>query len=262
MTAGPERCDLIVRGAQILTMDPRRTIYPTGAVAVRGHTVVAVGPQVEVVARWHAPRVLDARGAIVHPGFIDAHLHINAQTCRGFFQGDTSKGGGTGPNYADWKAALRPEDEQAAAALGCLELLRQGYTAFVEPGTAFEPDAVAAAAEATGVRCSLADPYLWDDPALMDVIGGLKSDSLFDRVPPARERALRLLGGQLHRNRGGDGLVHGHVALYGEGTASDELMRAAKDLADREGVVLNTHLGFDLDLAAAMETRWGQPRFA
>jgi cytosine/adenosine deaminase-related metal-dependent hydrolase len=262
MTAGPERCDLIVRGAQILTMDPRRTIYPTGAVAVRGHTVVAVGPQVEVVARWHAPRVLDARGGIVHPGFIDAHLHINAQTCRGFFRGDTSKGGGTGPNYADWKAALRPEDEQAAAALGCLELLRQGYTAFVEPGTAFEPDAVAAAAEATGVRCSLADPYLWDDPALMDVIGGLKSDSLFDRVPPARERALRLLGGQLHRNRGGDGLVHGHVALYGEGTASDELMRAAKDLADREGVVLNTHLGFDLDLAAAMETRWGQPRFA
>ena len=42
---------------------------------------------------------------------------------------------GAGPNYADWKAALQPEDEQAAAALGCLELLRHGYTAFVEPGT-------------------------------------------------------------------------------------------------------------------------------
>ncbi|MGH7320304.1 MAG: amidohydrolase family protein [Candidatus Rokuibacteriota bacterium] len=261
-TTGPESCDLILRGAQVLTMDAQRTLYPAGAIAVRGHTIAAVGPEPDVVRRWRAPRVLDADGGIVYPGFIDAHLHINAQTCRGFFRGDTSKGGGTGPNYADWKAALRPEDEQAAAALGCLELLRHGYTAFVEPGTAFEPDAIAVAAEATGVRCSLADPYLWDDVSLMDVIGGLKSESLFARVPPSGERALKLLGGQLYRNRDKEGIVHGHVALYGEGTASDALMRAAKTLADREEVVLNAHLGFDIDLAEAMEARWGRPRFA
>ncbi len=263
MRAAPARCDLIVAGGEVLTLDADRTVYRSGAVAVRGHTIVAVGPDSEVLASWQAPRTLDVGGAIVHPGFIDAHLHINAQTCRGFFQGDSStQGGGRGPNYADWKAALRPEDERAAAALGCLELLRQGYTAFVEPGSAFEPDAVADAARATGVRCSLADPYLWDDPALMDVIPGLKSPSLFARVPPTRERALAGLGGQLGRNRDPDDTVHGHVALYGEGTASDELFRAAKALADQEGVILNSHLGYDLDLAAAMEARWGQPRFA
>ena len=263
MTApSPERCDLILRGAQILTLDARRTVYTAGALAVRGHTITAVGPEAEVLRRWQAPRVLDAGGGIVHPGYVDAHLHINAHTCRGFFRGDSSKGGGSGPNYADWKAALQPEDEQAAAALGCLELLRHGYTTFVEPGTAFEPDAVAAAAEAAGVRCSLADPYLWDDPTLLDVIGGLKSDSLLARVPAERRRALASLGGQLFRNRNGDGILHGHVALYGEGTASDELLQAAKALADREGVIVNTHVGFDIDLAEAMEKRWGRPRFA
>jgi 5-methylthioadenosine/S-adenosylhomocysteine deaminase len=260
--AGPEPCDLILRGAQVLTLDARRTIYSAGAIAVRGHTIAAVGPEAEVLGRWRAPRVLDAGGGIAHPGFVDAHLHINAQTCRGFFRGDSSKGGGSGPNYADWKAALRPEDEQAAAMLGCLELLRHGYTAFVEPGTAFEPDAIAVAAEATGVRCSLADPYLWDDASLLDVIGGLKSKSLLARVPAERQRALARLGGQLFRNRDKDGIVHGHVALYGEGTASDELMRAAKALADREEVIVNTHVGFDIDLADAMEARWGRPRFA
>jgi cytosine/adenosine deaminase-related metal-dependent hydrolase len=259
---GPESCDLILRGGQVLTLDARRTVYPAGAVAVRGHSIAAVGPEAEVLGHWRAPRVFDAGGGIVHPGFVDAHLHINAQTCRGFFRGDSSRGGGSGPNYADWKAALRPEDEQAAAALGCLELLRHGYTTFVEPGTAFEPDAIAVAAEATGVRCSLADPYLWDDPTLLDVIGGLKSDSLLARVPANRQRALGQLGGQLFRNRDRDGIVHGHVALYGEGTASDELMRAAKALADREGVIVNTHVGFDVDLAEAMEARWGRPRFA
>ncbi len=111
------------------------------------------------------------------------------------------------------------------------------------------------------MRCSLADPYLWDDPALLDVIGGLKSPALLARVPATRERALRLLGGQLARNRDRNGVVHGHVALYGEGTASDGLFQAARAVADREGVVLNSHLGFDLALAEAMEARWGQPRF-
>jgi len=188
-------------------------------------------------------------------------LHVNAQTCRGFFRGDASKAGAAGPNYADWKATLTAEDENAAAGLAGVEMLRHGITTFVEPGSAFEPDAVAAATQAIGIRCTLAEPYLWDTTDTMDVIPGLASKSLFARVPPERDRCLKLLGSQLFRNRDKDGIVHGHVALYGEGTASDELYVAAKKLADREGVILNNHVGFDLDLAAAMERVWGKPRF-
>jgi 5-methylthioadenosine/S-adenosylhomocysteine deaminase len=261
MTPIPETCDLIVRNGCVLTMNRERRIFLRGAVAVRGHTIVAVGEEAEVQRGWRASRVIDAAGGIVHPGFIDAHLHVNAQTCRGYFRGNTSKAGTGGPNYADWKAALRPEDEQAATGLACIEMLRHGITTFVEPGSAFDPDAVATATASVGVRCSLADPYLWDDTSLMAAIAGLASDSLFKRVPPERERCLKLLGGQLFRNRDADGILHGHVALYGEGTASDELYRAAKSLADSEGVILNSHIGFDLDLAAAMEKHWRKPRF-
>ncbi|HVM79989.1 MAG TPA: amidohydrolase family protein [Stellaceae bacterium] len=257
----PQTCDILIRNGFVLTVNAQRTTYPAGAIAVRGHTIVAVGPEAQILRDWRAARVLDAQGAVVHPGFIDAHLHVNAQTCRGFFRGDASKGGNAGPSYADWKAALGPEDEQAAAGLACIEMLRHGITTFVEPGSAFEPDAVAAATQAAGVRCSLADPYLWDDMSLMDTIPGLRGDKLAARVPPDRDRCLKLLGGQLFRNRDRDGILHGHVALYGEGTASDELYRAAKSLADREGVILNSHIGFDLDLAAAMERHWRKPRF-
>src|SRR5215213_1965757 len=104
-------CDLVIRNACVLTMDARRTIIPSGAIAVRGHSIVAVGPDAEIARSWHAPNVIDASGAIVHPGYVEAHLHVNAQTCRGFFRGDASKGGGGGPNYADWKASLTAEDE-------------------------------------------------------------------------------------------------------------------------------------------------------
>ena len=84
---------------------------------------------------------------------------------------------------------------------------------------------------------------------------------MFARVPPERDRCLKLLGSQLDRNKDKDGITHGHVALYGEGSASDELFVAAKETADRAGVILNTHIGFDLDLAAAMERNWGKLRF-
>jgi len=254
-------CDILIRNACVLTMDRRRTVLSSGAIAISGHSIVAAGPEREVGRAWQARTTIDARGGIVHPGYVDAHLHVNAQTCRGFFRGDASKGSGVGPKYADWKAALDPEDERAAAALACVEMLRHGVTTFIEPGSAFEPDAVAAATEAVGVRCLLADPYLWDDTSLMSKIPGLSSDALFARVPADRDRCMRLLGGQLFRNRDKNGILHGHVALYGEGTASDALLRAAKQLADQEGVVMNSHIGYDIDLAEAMETRWKKPRF-
>ena len=259
--AAPRNCDLIIKNGCLLTMDERRAIIPRGAMAVAGHTIAAAGPEKDILRDWQPKNVVDAKGAIVHPGYVDAHLHVNAQTCRGFFRGDASKGGAVGPNYADWKATLTAEDENAAAGLAGVEMLRHGITTFVEPGSAFEPDAVAAATQAIGIRCTLAEPYLWDTTDTMDVIPGLASKSLFARVPPERDRCLKLLGSQLFRNRDKDGIVHGHVALYGEGTASDELYVAAKKLADREGVILNNHVGFDLDLAAAMERVWGKPRF-
>ena len=260
MTA-PWNCDLIIKNGCLLTMDERRAIIARGAVAVAGHTIAAAGPEKDILRDWQSKNVIDAKGAIVHPGYVDAHLHVNAQTCRGFFRGDASKAGAAGPNYADWKATLTAEDENAAAGLAGVEMLRHGITTFVEPGSAFEPDAVAAATQAIGIRCTLAEPYLWDTTDSMHVIPGLASKSLFARVPPERDRCLKLLGSQLFRNRDKDGIVHGHVALYGEGTASDELYVAAKKLADREGVILNNHVGFDLDLAAAMERVWGKPRF-
>jgi cytosine/adenosine deaminase-related metal-dependent hydrolase len=255
-------CDLLIRNATLLPMGDPPCIIAHGAVAVQGHTIAAVGQDSELGSSWVARRSIDAQGAIVHPGYVEAHLHVNAQTCRGYFRGDASRGGSTGPNYADWKAALEPQDEAAATQLAAIELLRHGFTCFVEPGSAFAPDAVVEAAGTVGIRCSVADPYLWDETAIMQVIGGLASDSLFARVPPTRQRVMGMLGGQLFRNRDPDGIAHGHVALYGEGTASDELWRAAKALADREGVILNSHLGFDVGVATAMEQQLGTSRFA
>ena len=58
--------------------------------------------------------------------------------------------------------AVDDDDEYASTLLACLEMLRNGVTCFLEPGTAYEPDAVASAAQRIGIRGSVTDAYLWD----------------------------------------------------------------------------------------------------
>jgi hypothetical protein len=182
---------------------------------------------------WRASEVIDAERCGRPPGYVDAHLHANAQTCRGFFRGDASKGSKVGPSYADWKATLTPTTRTRGGARA-VEMLRHGITTFVEPGSAFEPDAVAAATQQVGhplhARRTVSVGHDRGDGR----DSGLASKALFARVPPERDRCLKLLGSQLFRNKDSDGITHGHVALYGEGTASDELYVAAKAIADRE----------------------------
>jgi predicted amidohydrolase YtcJ len=67
--------DLVIVNANVHTMDTRR---PTAeAVAVLGERVVAVGSNEEIrrLAGAHT-RVVDAKGALVLPGFNDAHVHF------------------------------------------------------------------------------------------------------------------------------------------------------------------------------------------
>ena len=67
--------DLIILGAKVLTQDPA---HPRAqAIAVSGERIVAVGTDEALrPAIGRATRVIEARGALVTPGFNDAHLHF------------------------------------------------------------------------------------------------------------------------------------------------------------------------------------------
>ena len=66
--------DLIIKGANVISMDPG---IPTAtAVAVRGQRILAVGNDADVLnLKGPQTDVIDARGHAVTPGFIDAHSH-------------------------------------------------------------------------------------------------------------------------------------------------------------------------------------------
>lgn len=65
---------LIVTGANLLTMDPNLT--QATAFAVRGERILAVGKDSDILnLKAQDTQVIDARGRTVTPGFIDAHSH-------------------------------------------------------------------------------------------------------------------------------------------------------------------------------------------
>src|SRR6185503_18618328 len=68
----PERVDLIVRGGTIYTGSDAPFV---GDVAISGDRIRAVGRRLP----YAAGRVIDARGMIVAPGFIDPHTHVGEQ---------------------------------------------------------------------------------------------------------------------------------------------------------------------------------------
>jgi len=242
MTDGkqPETCDLLILHGQVLTLDRTRRIINDGAIAIRGTRIVAVGASAELARRYTATRRIDARGGLVHPGYIDGHTHASLHLSRGAITDNPRpKGGKLGPGaYDRWINALDDEAEYDSALMAAVEMVKNGFTGFVEAATAFEPDAVAAACEAVGIRVTLGDPFMWD------LVGGEPAAGTIKRAPADPKRVEKIFGTQLKRNGNKDALVRGHVALYGLGSATEPLLKQAKRLTDESGSVFHQHQNF------------------
>ena len=65
---------LAIVNARVWTGDPRRPW--ADAVLVRGERIEAVGSSAEIKKRAGRARILDAKGMMVTPGFVDAHVHF------------------------------------------------------------------------------------------------------------------------------------------------------------------------------------------
>jgi len=255
-TGRPDDCDLIVHNATILTVDANNRVVTEGAMAVRNGRIAALDAQERIFAEYTSVTLFDAKAAVVHPGFIDAHVHVSQYTARSVLPLME----GTSITMGHWKGELTPEDEHASARLAALDYLKCGYTGFVDPGTIFSPDAVAPVADEAGIRIWLTDPYVADNAeALAENLPELTSQSFLARWPRTRDEALKRLGSQLFRNRNRDSLVKAFVGLYGEATESPELFQAALNLARDHDVRLQEHLGYLPAFQLKREETLGRP---
>ncbi len=207
--------------ALVLTLDRERRILTDGAVAFDGDgEIVAVGPSAEVLAGLDgSARVVDCAGRVITPGFVDVHVHVGEQLMRGL----VPDAAGPGEWLPQWLlptyAALEPEEERLAAELAIAELLLTGTTTFCEAGTLLEPEPVADTVERTGIRAQLGR-WTWDlpeAPARMRATAGEGLEANAEMVARLRARGCPRLTGA--------------AILLGMGTASEELLRGAGELA-------------------------------
>lgn len=66
--------DTIVHHAKIYTVDSAFTVVE--AMAIKDGKIVAIGTNDDIKGKYKADSVVDAKGAAIYPGFIDAHAHF------------------------------------------------------------------------------------------------------------------------------------------------------------------------------------------
>lgn len=157
-----QEIDLIVSEGIVVTMDGARTIYQPGSVAVRGDSIVAVGPSAEIQAKYHASQTIDARGHLVLPGFINGHTHVPMTLFRGLHDDVTLN---------EWlykyifPAEAKNVNEQFVrwgTRLAAAEQIRAGVTTFAD--MYYFEDAIAEETKAAGMRGVLGETFI-DFPA-------------------------------------------------------------------------------------------------
>jgi len=214
---------ILIEHGTIITVDAERRLLADGSVLVDGGEIVQVGPARNVRPPRVPDRVIDARNLVVAPGFVDTHVHLSEHLNRGLLLDDIP----VDRYLPDWLiplySVMTAEDEEHAALLAGIEMIRTGTTTFCEAGTLFDVSAVAGAVDRLGMRAILGR-WTWD----------LESGP--DRMRQTTAEALRANEAMLETINRRSGLVRAWPLLLGFGTCSEELIRGAKALADQHGV--------------------------
>jgi 5-methylthioadenosine/S-adenosylhomocysteine deaminase len=119
----PARGEFVVRGANVLSMDTVIGELPSGDVHVRNGAIIAVDGTVAAPGA----EVIDGRGMIAMPGFVETHWHLWTSVLRPIVRADDPRYGyfpvtsRLGPHYT-------PQDSYRSVRLGLAEALSAGVT--------------------------------------------------------------------------------------------------------------------------------------
>ena len=215
--------DVLLANALVLTMDEQLNQYDSGAVAVRGTDIVAVGREADLRREYTAKQVLDCGGKVLMPGLVNAHTHIPMTLLRGMADDLRLDVWLQGYMWPVEREFVSPDFVRLGALLGCAELIRSGVTCFADMYF-FEEDVAKATAEA-GLRAVCSQTvFKFPTP---DAV------SYEDSLGRARDFIERWKGHPL---------IVPSVAPHAPYTCTEEILRATAALAAEFDVPLHTHL--------------------
>jgi len=215
--------DLLLTNAIVLTMDEEMHQFEPGAVAVRGDSILAVGPEADVRKAFIAAQVVDCGGKVLMPGLVNAHTHVPMTLMRGLADDLRLDVWLQGYMWPVEREFVSPEFVRLGTQLACAELIRTGVTCFADMYF-FEENVAKATAEA-GLRAVCSQTVLkFPSP---DAV------SFEDSLAAARD---------FIEHWKGHSLITPSVAPHAPYTCTPEILRAAAQLAAEFDVPLHTHI--------------------
>lgn len=215
--------DYLLINATIVTMDVAGTVLPSGAVAVAGNQIVAVGGVDELRTRFAVRDVIDCAGCVILPGLINAHAHVPMSLLRGLVadvQLDVWLYGYMFPVESRFANAAF---SYAGARLSCAEMIRGGTTTFVD--MYYFEEEVARAADETGIRAICGQTVMrFPTPDAPSYDLGLERARTFIQNWHEHDRIIPT------------------IAPHAPFTCTDEIYQQAVALAREYNVPLVTHL--------------------
>jgi 5-methylthioadenosine/S-adenosylhomocysteine deaminase len=226
-----DSADLLLTNGLVLTMDESFSQFEPGAVAVRGDSIVAVGPADELERSWQAETTIDCQQRVILPGLVNAHTHVPMTLLRGLADDlrlDVWLLGYIMPVEREY---VSPEFVRLGTSLACLELIRSGVTCFAD--MYYFEEEVAKATAAAGLRGVVGQTVL-RFPAP-------DAHSFEESLALARKLILSWQGHEL---------IVPSVAPHAPYTCTDQILQACAELAVEYDVPLQIHLAetrFEVD---------------
>jgi 5-methylthioadenosine/S-adenosylhomocysteine deaminase len=215
--------DVLLTNGLVVTMNALGEMITQGAVAIRGHDIVAVGSGEAVVAEWSAPEVLDCGGAAILPGLINTHAHAPMSLLRGLADDLRLDVWLYGYMLPVEREFVSPEFCHWGTLLSCAEMIRSGATCFAD--MYYYEDQVAQAAADAGMRAICAETIMkWPTP---------DAESYDESLALCRQFIGVWKG---HR------LVTPAVGPHSTESSTPDMLRESARLAVEEGVPLLIHV--------------------
>jgi|SRR5579883_879695 len=215
---------LTIHGGTVVTMNARREVLAPASVLVGDDGAISeIGAKVATKGR-----VIDARGKIVLPGFVQTHVHL-CQTLYRNRADDLALLDWLKTRIWPYEAALDEKALRASARLGIAELLRNGTTTLLDMGTVRHYDQVFEAAKEAGIR-------LVGGKCLMDAGEGVPR-GLLEGTREGLDESLALA----RRWDRKTSLLRYALTPRFVLTSSEESLREVAHLSARDGFTIHTH---------------------
>lgn len=244
---------LLLKNADMLvTMDGDRREIPGGGLYAEDGIVRKVGKTAELPET--ADRVIDARGQIVLPGFVNTHHHLNQTLTRNLPAAQNNNlFSWLQAHYRIW-ARTHPDASRTSALIGLAELALSGCTTVFDHSYLFQSgnkvDYQIEAARDLGIRFHASRGSM----SLGESKGGLPPDDCVEDEEDILRDSIRVID-RYHDATVGS-MTRIVVAPCSPFSVSENLLRESARLARDKGVMLHTHLCETLD-----EERYTLERF-